>query len=108
MNWRPAFTLVTLLDLSLAHAQAEKNGGTSDGERVFQQCSGCHGVKASNNNVGPALKGLFKKRYLLNGKPATEQNIRLRIKNGGDGMPPFQQILSAKELDQVIAYLKRL
>jgi mono/diheme cytochrome c family protein len=54
------------------------------------------------------LKGLFKKRNLLNGKPATEQYVRLRITNGGDGMPPFQQILSAKEIDQVIAYLKTL
>ncbi len=46
------------------------------------------------------MKGLFKKRNLLNGIPATEQNIRLRIITGGRGMPPFEQILSAKEMDQ--------
>ena len=107
MSWKkPAFALVTILDLSLAWA--DKDGRKSDGERIFQQCSGCHGEKAGESTVGPSLKGLFKKRNLLNGKPATEQNIRLRITNGGDGMPPFQQILSAKEIDQVIAYLRKL
>jgi mono/diheme cytochrome c family protein len=75
---------------------------------MFQQCTGCHRAKASENKVGPSLQGLFKRRNLLNGRAATEQNIRLRIQNGGDGMPPFQQILSAKEIDQVIAYLRKL
>jgi len=107
MSWKkPAFALVTILDLSLAWA--DKDRRKSDGERLFQQCSGCHSEKAGESNEGPSLKGLFKKRNLLNGKPATEQYIRLRITNGGDGMPPFQQILSAKEIDQVIAYLKTL
>jgi mono/diheme cytochrome c family protein len=58
--------------------------------------------------VGPSLKGLFKKRELLNGTPANEGNIRLRIRNGGNGMPSYEQTLSAKELDQVIEYLKSL
>jgi mono/diheme cytochrome c family protein len=107
MNWKkPAFALVTLLDLSMAGA--DKDRVKSDGERIFQQCGGCHREKTGESKVGPSLKGLFKKRNLLNGKPATEQNIRLRITNGGDGMPPFQQILSAKEIDQVIAYLRKL
>ena len=64
--------------------------------------------KVGENKASPSLKGLFQKRRLLNGSPATEQNIRLRIKNGGDGMPSYEQVLSAKELDQLIAYLKKL
>ena len=59
------------------------------------------------NKAGPSLKGLFQKRRLLNGSLATEQNMRVRIKNGGDGMPSYEQVLSAKEWDQLIAYLKK-
>jgi hypothetical protein len=58
--------------------------------------------------VGPSLKGLFKKRELLNGTPANEGSIRLKMKNGGDGMPSYEQISTAKELDQLIEYLKGL
>jgi hypothetical protein len=33
---------------------------------------------------------------------------RLRIKNGRDGMPSYDRILSSKELDGAVAYLKTL
>ena len=99
--------LLAVFGLPLTHAQVGSRRGTSEGERIFQQCSGCHGEKVGGNKAGPSLKGLFQKRRLLNGSPATEQNIRLRIKNGGDGMPSYEHVLSAKELDQLIAYLKK-
>ena len=105
---RELLLLLAVFGLSLAHAQAGKSTDTANGERIFQQCSGCHAAKASEGKAGPSLKGLFQKRRLLNGSPATEQNIRLRIKNGGDGMPSYEQVLSAKELDQLIAYLRKL
>ena len=73
MSWKkPAIALVTILDLSLAWA--DKDRRKSDGERLFQQCSGCHSEKAGQSNVAPSLKGLFKKRNLLNGKPAMQPN----------------------------------
>jgi mono/diheme cytochrome c family protein len=100
--------LLGVVGSPLAHAQVSSSRGTAAGERIFQQCSGCHGEKVGENKAGPSLKGLFHKRRLLNGSPATEQNIRLRIKNGGDGMPSYEQVLPAKELDQLIAYLKKL
>ena len=100
--------LLAVFGLPLTLAQVSSSRGTSEGERIFQQCSGCHGEKDGENKAGPSLKGLFQKRRLLNGSRATEQNIRLRIKNGGDGMPSYEQVLSAKELDQLIAYLKKL
>jgi cytochrome c len=78
------------------------------GEQIFQQCSGCHSSKAGEKKVGPSLKGLFKKSKLLSGKPATEENICLVIKKGGDGMPSFAEVLSADEMVQLVAYLKRL
>ena len=103
---RELLLLLGVLGLPLTQAQVRRRG-TAEGERIFQRCSGCHGEKVGENKVGPSLKGLFQKRRLLNGSPATEQNIRLRIKNGGDGMPSYEQVLSAKELDQLIAYLRK-
>jgi mono/diheme cytochrome c family protein len=100
--------LVGVLGSFPARAQVSSSRGTAEGERIFQQCTGCHGEKAGENRAGPSLKGLFQKHRLLNGSPATEQNIRLRIKNGGNGMPTFELVLSAKELDQLIGYLRKL
>jgi cytochrome c len=80
----------------------------SKGKDIFQQCSGCHGADNGAGKAGPSLNGIFKRDKLRNGKPATEKNVRERIEKGGDGMPSFADILSAKETDRLIAYLKRL
>ena len=99
-----AVTLVTTG--GAAERQAERMGAASNGERLFQQCSGCHSVDTSEKRVGPSLKGLFHKHELANGSPASERGIRRKIRNGGDGMPAYERIFSAKELDDLIAYLK--
>ena len=99
-----AVTLVTTG--GVAARQAERIGAASNGERRFQQCSGCHSVDTSEKRAGPSLKGLFHKHELANGTPANERSIRRKIRNGGDGMPAYERIFSAKELDDLIAYLK--
>jgi cytochrome c len=90
MIWKMALiALVTVLELRVAAAEARGRGSnnTSDGQRLFQHCIGCHSPETGEKKVGPSLKGLFKRRDLLNGTPATERNIRFKIKKGGDGMP---------------------
>ena len=104
---RALLTAVTLVTAGgVAASQAERIRAVSNGERLFQQCSGCHSVDTSQKRVGPSLKGLFHKRELANGTPANERSIRRKIMNGGDGMPAYERIFSAKELDDLIAYLK--
>jgi cytochrome c len=106
---RTLLAVVALVTTAIVAARQEKRAEcTSDGRRLFQQCSGCHSAETSERKVGPSLKGLFQKRVLLNGKPANERSIRLRIKNGGDGMPSYDRSLSSKELDRLVAYLKTL
>jgi cytochrome c len=100
--------VVTLVTAGAVTPSQEKQVECTDGRRLFQQCSGCHSAETSERKVGPSLKGLFQKRVLLNGVPANERSIRLRIKNGGDGMPSYDRILSSKELDRLVAYLKTL
>ena len=94
---------VTLVTAAIVNARQETEVEcTSDGQKLFQQCSRCRSAETSERKVGPSLKGL------LNGVPANERSICLRIKNGGDGMASHRRILSSKELDRLVAYLKTL
>jgi cytochrome c len=109
IRMRTLVAVVTLVTAGIVTARQEKQVEcTSDGRRLFQQCSGCHSAETSEKKVGPSLKGLFKKGVLLSGEPANERSIRLRIRNGGDGMPSYDRILSSKELDRLVLYLKTL
>ena len=88
---------------------ASKGGDTDKGKTLFgQQCVTCHNAANNEKKLGPGLKGLFKLDKLVNGKKATEQNIRAQIDNGGNGMPPYKDMFSDGEKDDLIAYLKTL
>ena len=78
------------------------------GKWVFEQCGGCHSAETDEKKVGPSLKGLFQRAKLRNGNGVTEKNIRSRIEQGGDGMPAFAELLSDKEKNDLITYLKTL
>ena len=95
--------------MSVAALGAAKGKGDAEkGKVVFQQCAMCHRVDNAEKKIGPGLKGLFQKDKLLNGKKATEGNIRAQIDAGGNGMPPYKDMLSDQEKDDVVAYLKTL
>lgn len=87
---------------------AQHAGDAAKGKEVFEQCSVCHNADSDEKKVGPSLKGLFKREKLVNGKPVTEENVRALINAGGNGMPAYDEILSAEDKDNVIAYLKTL
>jgi cytochrome c len=105
---RTLLAIVTLATQSVTADQHKRARSTSEGMRVFQHCSGCHSAETSEKKVGPSLKGLFRRQELQNGMPANERTIRLKIKDGGGGMPSYDQVLSAKELEQLMEYLKSL
>ncbi len=79
------------------------------GETLFSaNCSACHFPDRKDQKTGPGLLGLFKNQTLpQSGLPATEENIRRRIINGGDKMPPFKH-LPGGELQAIVDYLKTL
>jgi cytochrome c len=107
-----ARTFVAVVTLVASGGTAANQGAraksTAAGQRLFERCIGCHSAETGEKKVGPSLKGLFRRGQLVNGTPANEQSIRLKIKNGGDGMPSYEQTLSAKQLDQLVEYLKSL
>jgi len=58
--------------------------------------------------MGPGLKGLFKRDKMTNGKAPSEANVRAKVDEGGNGMPAYKDMLSDKEKDDLVAYLKTL
>lgn len=88
--------------------QLKAAGDAAKGKEVFEQCAVCHNADSTEKKMGPGLKGLFKHDKLVNGKKVTDANVRAKIDEGGNGMPAYKDMLSDKEKDDVIAYLKTL
>ena len=83
-------------------------GDAAKGKDVFEVCGVCHNADSTEKKMGPGLKGLFKHDKMANGKKPTEPNVRARIDDGGNGMPSYKDMLSDKEKDDLVAYLKTL
>jgi mono/diheme cytochrome c family protein len=83
-------------------------GDAAKGKVVFEQCAVCHNADSDEKKMGPGLKGLFKKDKLANGKKPTDANVMTKINDGGNGMPAYKDMLSDKEKEDLLAYLKTL
>ena len=83
-------------------------GDAAKGKVVFEQCAVCHNTDSDEKKMGPGLKGLFKKDKMANGKKATDATVLSKINEGGNGMPPYKDMLSDSEKDDLLAYLKTL
>ena len=100
------FTGALLLAGSNLYAQ---KGDAAKGKEVFDQCSVCHNADSTDAKIGPGLKGLFKKDKMSTAdKKPTDANILQKINEGGNGMPPYKDVLSDTEKTNLIAYLKTL
>ena len=78
------------------------------GQKLFEaNCAACHYADRKDQKVGPGLAGLFKSPKLPSGQATTDENVRNRIVDGGDKMPPFKH-LKDDELEAIIDYLKEL
>lgn len=86
----------------------QKAGDAAKGKEVFEQCSVCHNADSDEKKMGPGLKGLMKKDKMANGKKPTEENVRAIVNTGGNGMPAYEELLSAEERNDLMAYLKTL
>jgi len=110
MTRRPAVAaaLCALAILPLLFAQSEKPDPAA-GRKAFEaHCSDCHNSDSKEEKVGPGLQGL-KDGRLPSGQKANHDNILGVIEEGvGDEMPPFGDVLTDKEKEDVIAYLLTL
>lgn len=112
---KKTLTLVfaTLAAAAVLTAQEEKKtkavaGDAEKGKETFEQCGACHNTDTDEKKMGPSLKGLYKKAKLTNGKKPTDATVKEVINKGGNGMPPYEELLSDEEKANVIAYLKTL
>ena len=77
-------------------------------ENFENNCAVCHNADSTERKMGPGLKGLFKHDKLANGKAVNEANVTGMINEGGNGMPPFADVLTKAEKEDIVAYLKSL
>ena len=87
---------------------SQGKGDAAKGKAIFEQCAVCHSADTDEKKMGPGLKGLFKKDKLANGKKPTDATVMSKINDGGNGMPPYKDVLSDGEKNDVLAYLKTL
>ena len=83
--------------------------GPLRGEEIYYyKCWICHNqytIKAGTGAI--PLKDLFKRgRIVSTGKPATDENVAEKIKNGSDRMPSYRYVLSEKDLEDLLSYLR--
>lgn len=79
------------------------------GERLFHGvCAQCHRPDSERPLNGPGLKGVFQKKYLPSGAPATDAKVRETIMNGRKNMPALGFAYDARQIDDIIAYLHTL
>jgi mono/diheme cytochrome c family protein len=98
-----------------AQGKHELSPAAKAGQKIFEeQCALCHYADQVKNKIGPGMKGILKNKELpFTHKPATEANVREQILKGNPQgkpmpMPPFEGKLSAKDMSNLMAYLKTL
>ncbi len=94
--------------LAILPAAAQKPGDPRKGKEVYDQCAVCHSATTDEKKMGPSLKGLFKKAKMTNGQKPTDANVMAIINKGKGTMPGFEDILTAEEKNDLLAYLKTL
>jgi cytochrome c len=100
-------TVLVIGSVATSAAQ-DKKGDAAKGKEVFEQCSVCHNADSAEKKMGPGLKGLFSKAKMANGKAPTDANVKAKINEGGNGMPPYADTLTDQEKADILAYLKTL
>lgn len=99
------FSTALIVSAAGSPKQGATKGDAAKGKQVFEQCSICHNIDSPEKKMGPSLQGLFKKKTLTNGKPVNDENVLSQINNGGNGMPAYQDMLSAQDKADLLAYL---
>ncbi len=102
------FLCAVTVAVGVAAGQKAGKGDAVKGKTVFEQCAMCHNIDSPEKKMGPSLQHLFQHKTLQNGKPVNDANVMAQINNGGNGMPPYSDMLSAEDKANVLAYLHTL
>lgn len=84
-------------------------GNAERGKKVYRKnCGICHYSTTEKQKIGPGMKDIYKRGTFAGGKKVDDANMRAWIAKGNDRMPPFKEVLTAREMADWIAYLKTL
>ena len=80
------------------------------GRKIYDNyCDRCHRPYSTKGKKGPGLKGMFQHKFLSQtGLPANDDRVTDIIRNGRPDMPGYSQVLSAQEMQNLLAYLHTL
>jgi mono/diheme cytochrome c family protein len=80
------------------------------GRKIYDNyCDRCHRPDSTKGKKGPGLKGMFQHQYLpQTGLPANDDRVTDIIRNGRPDMPGYGQVLSAPDMQDLLAYLHTL
>jgi mono/diheme cytochrome c family protein len=108
--------LLVILALIVSGCSAEGSGSARPlnaqelrGRDLFQAaCSQCHNAYKKEPLQGPPVVGLFRKKEMPSGIPATDPHVRDTILLGRRNMPPFNGMLDDRQLSDLMAFLHTL
>ncbi|HZW80091.1 MAG TPA: cytochrome c [Candidatus Deferrimicrobiaceae bacterium] len=115
-----ALTIATLLVLAAlsgcdierrkSDAELGLNPQQAAGRKIYDDhCDRCHRPYSTKGKKGPGLKGLFQNKYLpQTGLPANDDRVTDIIRNGRPDMPGYSQVMSAQDIQDLLAYLHTL
>jgi hypothetical protein len=89
-----------------------KSGWERGKEIWYMKCWICHNdyTREANNPsegpVAPTLKDLYKRPVLMSGQPVNDQTVRAQIREGSRQMPAYKYVLTDKDLDDLVEYLR--
>jgi mono/diheme cytochrome c family protein len=91
-------------------AELGLNPQQAAGRKIYDNyCDRCHRAYSTKGKKGPGLKGVFQHQYLpQTGLPANDERVTDIIRNGRPDMPGYSQVLSAQDMQDLLAYMHTL
>jgi mono/diheme cytochrome c family protein len=91
-------------------AELGLNPQQATGRKIYDDhCDRCHRPYSTKGRKGPGLKGIFRNKYLpQTGLPANDDRVTDIIRNGRPDMPGYGQVMSAQDIQDLLAYLHTL
>ena len=99
--------IVTFSVMPCCRARSPLTPAQAEGKRLYEVgCAHCHEENDLHlKTVPPDLHGLFDKKALPGGEPATDTEVESLLMSGKGDMPSFAYQMSRDQMDDVVAYL---
>jgi mono/diheme cytochrome c family protein len=102
--------LSALLSTAACRSQEQLSNAEIQGQRLYDtHCYECHENPHPDLHKLPTnLHGLFLRKSLPSGDPATDEQVRKTIVEGRGTMPAFDRRLREEDVQDLVKYLRKL